>query len=103
MIGIWGGILAVVLAALLFIVSRYFSLWLQAYVTGTHIGLLSLVLMSLRKVDPKVIVHCKVMAVQAGLPDYPTNAIEAQFLAGGDVKRVTVALIAASRAGIDLD
>ncbi|MGD9856937.1 MAG: flotillin-like protein FloA [Planctomycetaceae bacterium] len=94
---------AVACGGLLLVASRYFSLWLQAYVTGTHIGLLNLMLMSLRKVDPKVIVQCKVMAVQAGLTDFSTNAIEAQYLAGGNVQRVTLALIAAQRAGIALD
>ncbi len=87
----------------LYVASRYFSLWMQAYVTGTQIRLISLILMSLRKVDPRVIVQCKVMAVQAGLTDFSTNAIEAQYLAGGNVQRVTLALIAAQRAGIDLD
>lgn len=88
-------------AMLLF--SRYFLLWLQAWVTGTRIRLLDLLLMSLRKVDPAVIVHCKVMAVQAGLPHISTSAIEVQYLAGGNVQRVTLALIAAHRAGIELD
>jgi uncharacterized protein YqfA (UPF0365 family) len=92
-----------ILAGMAIVVGRYFSLWLQAKVTGTHIGLLSLVMMSLRKVDPRLIVQCKVMAVQAGLADFPTNAIEAQHLAGGNVHRITLALIVAHRAGIDLD
>ncbi len=100
--------LVLVLAVLLisglgFAISRYFLLWLQAYVTGTRIGMVSLMMMSLRKVDPNVIVRCKVMAVQAGLKDVPTDAIEAQYLAGGDVQRVTLALIIADRAGIELD
>lgn len=100
----WGYILtAVFLGGLLIVISRYFMLWLQAYVTGTRIGLLSLVLMSLRKVSPTVIVQCKVMAVQAGLPDVTTDEMEAQYLAGGDVVRVTLALIAAHRARLDLD
>ncbi len=71
--------------------------------TGTRIRMLSLVSMSLRKVDPALIVKCKIMAVQAGLPDFPTEAIEAQYLAGGNVQRVTLALIVAHRAGIPLD
>ena len=87
----------------LMVISRYFLLWLQAWITGTQIRLLSLILMSLRKVDPNVIVRCKVMAVQAGLDDFPTDAIEAQYLAGGDVQRITLALIIAHRAGIELD
>jgi uncharacterized protein YqfA (UPF0365 family) len=87
----------------LLVVSRYFTLWLRAYTSGTRIGLLSLIMMSLRKVDPTVIVQCKVMAVQAGLADFPTNGMEAQYLAGGNVQRVTSALIVAHRAGIELD
>ena len=75
----------------------------MAYVTGTHISLLSLVMMSLRKINPRVIVQCKVMMVQAGLTDFPTSLIEAQMLAGGNVQRITLALIAAHRAGIELD
>lgn len=93
----------VVTCGLLYVISRYFSLWLMAYVTGTHISLLSLVMMSLRKINPRVIVQCKVMMVQAGLTDFPTSLIEAQMLAGGNVQRITLALIAAHRAGIELD
>ena len=94
---------ALLFSGLMFVIGRYFTLWLRAYATGTHIGIVSLMLMSLRKVDPRVIVQCKVMAVQAGLTDFPTRAIESQYLAGGNVQRVTLALIAAHRAGIDLD
>jgi uncharacterized protein YqfA (UPF0365 family) len=87
----------------LVVVSRYFSLWLHATFTGTRIGLLSLISMSLRKIDPSVIVKCKVMAVQAGLAEISTDAIEAQYLAGGNIERVTLALIVAHRAAIELD
>jgi uncharacterized protein YqfA (UPF0365 family) len=91
------------LIVVLFVVSRYFSLWLQAYVSNTRVGILALVLMSLRRVDPRLVVQCRVMAVQAGLTDIPAKLLEAQILAGGDVERITVALIAAHRAGIQLD
>lgn len=94
---------ALLFAAILWTVSRYFSLWLQAYVSGARINLLSLMLMSLRKVDPRMIVRCKVMAAQAGLDRVSTNAFEAQYLAGGNILRITLALIAAHRAGIELD
>lgn len=94
---------AVFLFAVFLFVSRYFSLWLQAYFTDTRISLLSLISMSLRGVNPATIVQCKVMAVQAGLDEFSTNAIESQYLAGGDVHRVTLALIVAHRAGIELD
>lgn len=94
---------AALFAGLSWVFSRYFSLWLQATVSGSSISMLSLIAMSLRKVDPHTIVHCKIMAVQAGLPPLSINDIEAQYLAGGDVNRVTLALIVARKAGIELD
>ncbi len=96
-------IAAIALGGMLIFFGGYLRLWLQAYVTGTHIRLISLILMSLRNVDPKVIVRAKVMAVQSGLTDISTATMEAQYLAGGDVHRVTLALIAAQRARIELD
>ncbi len=96
--------LAVLLTiALVVVVSMYFKLWLRAYVTRAQIGLPSLVLMSLRKIKPRAIVDAKIMVVQAGLPDISTNALETHYLAGGNVKRVILALIAAHRARIELN
>ena len=104
MIAIWSYIVAAaILCGLAILVASYFRLWLQAYFTGTRISLLDLVLMSLRKSNPRAIVQCKVMAVQSGLAAHSTSALEAHYLAGGEVHRVTLALIAADRAGICLD
>lgn len=97
------GILSLVGAGIGLVVSgQYLKLWLQAYVTGTKISLLGIFLMSLRRVDPRIVVQCKMMAVQAGLDNFSTNAIEAQYLAGGNVLRMTQAMIAAQRSGIAL-
>lgn len=96
-------IAATVLIGSLIVVHSYFSLWLRAIVSGAHVGFLSLVSMSLRKVDPRIVVQCRIMAVQAGLPELSTDSIESQFLAGGDVHRITRALIVAERARIPLD
>lgn len=104
MIANWSYLVAaVVLAGLGILFARYFSLWCQAYFSGTRISLLQLVLMSLRKVSPRTIVQCKVMAVQSGLDALATSDLEAQYLAGGNIHRVTLALVAANRAGIPLD
>ena len=57
--------------------------------------------MYLRKVRAGTIVRAKIMAVQAGLQDEPgmtTNALEAHFLAGGDVPQMMQALVAANKA-----
>ena len=96
-------VVATLTAIICVVISRYFSLWLQAYLTGTRLSLLSLILMSLRKIDPAQIVRCRIMAVQAGLDAVSTDAMEAQYLAGGNVDRVTSALIIANRAGIALN
>ena len=90
------------LVAVVWMFTKYFSLWLQALASGTPIGFLSLVAMSLRKVDPGLIVHCRIMAVQGGLPPLAVNHIEAQILAGGDAQKVVLALIIAQKAGIPL-
>lgn len=92
-----------ILGGLLLAFSWHLLLWLQAYASGTDIGLFDLLLMSLKRVNPQVVVRCKVMALQAGLADISTHAIESLLLAGGDVHRVTLALISADRANLDLD
>lgn len=94
---------AVVVIVLGFVLTIHFNLWFRAFVTRARIGLPSLVFMSLRNVNPRVIVQSKIMAVQAGLTDIPNTAYESHFLAGGNVRRVVQALIAANRARIPLD
>jgi uncharacterized protein YqfA (UPF0365 family) len=91
---------------LLAVFARYFSLWIQCKFTGAGIGLIDLMMMTLRKVNPTIIVRGKIMAVQARITDaYPisTPALQAHYLAGGNVPRVIQALIAAHRAHISLD
>jgi uncharacterized protein YqfA (UPF0365 family) len=88
------------------VLARYFNLWIQCIFTRAEINVWQLVMMSIRKVNPSIIVRCKIMAVQAGLTrSYPitTRALEAHYLAGGNVPNVIRALIAAHRAHIDLD
>jgi len=86
--------------------ARYFGLWIQCKMTGAGISLPNLVMMSIRKVNPTVMVRSKIMAVQAGLTDaYPiaTQDLESHYLAGGNVPNVIKSLVAAHRAKIDLD
>lgn len=93
----------VIVIVFLVLFSKYFHLWLRGVTSGSHVGPIRLVLMSLRKVNPHTIIDSRIMAVQAGLPSIPIVAIEAHYLAGGNVRRVVQALIAAQRAKIDLD
>lgn len=102
-----GVIIAVFIGIVFFAVfARYFGLWIQSKMTGAGVSFLNLILMSIRKVNPSVMVRSRIMAVQAGLLDsYPITikALEAHYLAGGNVPNVIRALIAAHRAKIDLD
>ena len=94
---------AIMALVVLFMFARYFKLWLRVFVSRARIGPFALIGMSLRKVNPQVVAETKIMAVQAGLADITTNAIEAHYLAGGNIRRVVQALIAAHRASIDLN
>jgi uncharacterized protein YqfA (UPF0365 family) len=84
-----------------FFVIKFFNLWLQAFVSRARVSMWSLILMSLRKVNARVIVDAKIMAVQAGL--LSSQALESHYLAGGNVRRVVQAMIMAHRASIPLD
>jgi uncharacterized protein YqfA (UPF0365 family) len=92
--------IAVIIFLIFFI--KYFSLWLQAFMTKAEVGIFDLIGMTLRKVNASTIVRSKIMAVQAGIP-VKTKDLEAHYLAGGNVPRVIRSLIAADRANINLD
>jgi uncharacterized protein YqfA (UPF0365 family) len=93
--------------ALLFVLAILFGLflsdirlWLLSILTRAGITFWDLLGMRFRKVNRNVIVRAKIMAVQAGLdePDLTTQALEAHYLAGGNVTQVIRALIAANKA-----
>ena len=94
-------LLAILLVVLVF-VSRYASLWIQAYVSGAHTKLFDLVGMDLRPgINPKTIVYAKIQAARAGLV-IDQQQMESHVLAGGKLVRVINAMIAADKANIDL-
>ena len=98
-----GAIGIVMLLAALIVIAKYFDIWVRAYFSKARVSLIALMLMSLRKVNPRMIVDCKIMAVQAGLRGISTRGLEAHYLAGGNVRRVIQSLIVAHRANIELD
>ena len=96
------------LAVLVIVMVGYGNLWFQAYMSGADVSMLSLMGMSFRQVDARLIVRAKIMAMQAGLGTeqeigITTRRLEAHYLAGGNVPNVIMAIIAAHRADIDLD
>ncbi len=94
-------VLAIVLV-ILFIIGSAIKLWIQALVSGAHVGMLNIVFMRLRKVPAPLIIESKIMAVKAGI-DIDTDMLESHFLAGGNLARVVQSLIAADKANIELE
>lgn len=85
---------------------KYLNLWIQAYFARANVSLFDLIGMTFRKVRPDIIVKSKIMAIQAGLTEkdgVTTKALEAHYLAGGNVPNVVRSLIAANRADIPLN
>jgi len=92
-----------VLLIIIAVFANYFRLWIQSFLTGAGITIWDLIGMTFRKVNKDVIVKSKIMAVQAGLDEdqgMTSKALEAHYLAGGNVPLVVRALIAANKAKI---
>ena len=76
-------------------------LWIAAFASGAHVGIIRLIGMRLRRVPPHKIVNASIMAVKAGLA-VPIDKMEAHFMAGGNIEAVIMALISADKANIPL-
>jgi uncharacterized protein YqfA (UPF0365 family) len=100
-------IAAIPVLVVLWVTYYYGTFWIQAYMSGADVRLVNLIGMSLRGVDPALIIKAKIMGKQAGLNidrehGMTTERLEAHTLAGGNVPNVLRAIIAADRAGISL-
>jgi uncharacterized protein YqfA (UPF0365 family) len=92
----------------LMVFAVYGQLWFRAFMSSADVSLMSLVGMGFRQVDARLIVETKIKAAQAGLDinrrtGISTQRLEAHYLAGGNLISVIHAIIAAHRAGIELD
>ena len=88
--------------------AAYGKTWFQAYMSSADVSMPALIGMGFRQVNSRLIVQAKIMAAQAGLDinrrtGISTQRLEAHYLAGGNVTNVILAIIAAQRAGIQLD
>jgi uncharacterized protein YqfA (UPF0365 family) len=93
------GIAALIVVGIIF---SFFSVWLRAWLAGAYVGFTELIAMRLRQVPYGMIVDARITAKKAGI-DVPINDFEAHFLAGGNVIPTSQALIAAKKAGIELE
>ena len=80
---------------------KFFGLWFRALLSGAPIKLGRLIGMWIRRVKSTVIVDSRIMLTKGGI-EVDSDLLETHYLAGGDVLRVSKALIAANKADIDL-
>lgn len=95
------GLVAVVGLVLAAFGLSYGALWLKALLSGYYTGIWRIMGMRLRGVNPHVIVDSGIMAHMAGIR-VKDEQLEAHYLARGNVPNVIRAIIAASKARIDL-
>jgi len=79
----------------------FLQLYIRARVSGAPVRLMELVGMRFRKVNSLVIVNSRIQAMRAGL-NITQAEMESHMLAGGNVQRVILAMIAANKANIEL-
>jgi len=81
---------------------NFFGVWLRAKIADAPVPFAKLIGMRLRRVPVGLVVDSRITAVKAGIP-LDTDLLEAHYLSGGNVTHVVLALIAADKAGIELD
>lgn len=96
---------AIILGSILLLILLFYfvpiGLWIQAWTSGAHVGIGTLIAMRLRKVPPSAIVSPRIAALRAGL-HVSLAQLEGHYLAGGNVQLVVRALISADKADIKL-
>lgn len=94
-------IAAIIVIAAVFFILAFGKLWIQAYSSGCPIRVADFIGMFLRKVSPQLITDVLVTSTKAGVP-VDIDKLQSHVLARGNVRQVVHALVAASRANIDL-
>ncbi|MGR3221053.1 MAG: flotillin-like protein FloA [Candidatus Anammoxibacter sp.] len=92
----------IIVFILMLFIFKYGWLYIQALASGAPVPLAQLIGMTFRRVNSKIIVDSRIMAMKAGLA-IETQPLEAHYLARGNVLNVIRALIVASKANITLD
>ncbi len=94
-------IAAILVISLVGIFFYFLGVWVRALMSGARVSIWSLVGMKLRRIPPALVVDARIRLIKAGL-NLATDALEAHYMAGGDIINVVNALIAADKANIDL-
>ena len=100
-VGIIMLVIAVIGLVIFGMLLMYGRLYIQAHSSGVHVGLFSLFAMTLRKVNPGVIVNSLIMAQKAGV-NLQKEFLESHYLARGNVPVLVQALVTAEQAGLEI-
>src|SRR5271165_255925 len=101
-VGLFIIVLLLIIAFFVFLYYVPLGLWVRAAAAGVRLGIFSLFRMRVIGIPPSVIVDSLIMARKAGI-DVNDSQLQAQYLSGGHLDRVVLALIAAQRAQIPLE
>ena len=96
------GVIALFALVIVIILFNFVGIWVRAWIANAPVGLFTMVAMRLRRVPVGMIVDSRITALKAGI-EIDTDPLEAHYLSGGNVDQVILALIAADKAGIELD
>ena len=93
---------AIIIGIFIFLYYFPLALWIRTLAAGVPLSITSLIRMRLIGIPPGVIVANLVRSRKAGL-SLTIDQMQSHYLAGGNVDKVTLALIAAQRAQIPLE
>jgi uncharacterized protein YqfA (UPF0365 family) len=102
--GLWifvGIVILIVCLVFVVLIANFFGLYVRAMFSGAKVSMIELFGMRMRKVNALAIVNGRIQATRAGLLVSQAE-METHMLAGGNVPRVIAAMIAASKANIEL-
>src|SRR5216683_275464 len=95
-------IVAVGIGFLVFLYYMVLGMWIRTIAAGVPLSVVALIRMRLIGIQPSVIVTNLVRARKAGLA-LTVEQMQSHYLAGGNIQKVTLAMIAAQRAQIPLE
>ena len=96
------GVVGLIALIAFIVVFNFAHVWVRAWSAGAPVGFIELISLRLRSVPVGLIVDNRINAVKSGLT-VSIDQLSTHYLAGGSVEMVTLALIAARKAGIHLE
>lgn len=95
------GFLALAGFVFVVVVLNFGMIYVRAMLSGAKVTFIELIALRLRRVPVAMIVDSRITAVKSGMP-VSIDDLSTHHLAGGNVRMVVLALIAARKAGIEL-